>query len=81
MPVALDSREHAAQVATRCSAVAKNIAKEGARVRATSTTLRLGAAMVGLAAVLVTYVPQIKSVAGPIGPYVSLAAALVLVLG
>ena len=81
MAVAADSREHAEQVAVRCSAVAKNIAKKGARVRAISTVLRLGAATVGLAAVVVTYVPDIKTLTGTFGPYVSLAAALILVLG
>lgn len=81
MSIAEDSRTHAEQVAVRCATVARRIAERGARVRLASTLLRLAAALIGLAAVVVTYVPEIKAFVGTVGPYVSLFAALTLVVG
>jgi len=81
MTTAQDSRQYAEEVASRCSRIAKKIAVRGQRARARRTLLRVIAALVGVSAVVVAYVPDVTALVGNAASYFSLAAAVTLILG
>ena len=80
MATAKNSREYAEEVANRCAEIAANIAKKGERIRLMTALLRFTAALVGIAAIIVAYVPEAKSIVGNAAQYFSLSTALTLVL-
>lgn len=79
--IAKDSREYAEAVAIRCAAIASNIAKKGERIRLLKAALRFSAALVGISAIIVAYVPEAKLAVDSAASYFSLFAALTLVIG